>query len=87
MFTPEQEDKIRDLIRVTYIHETLRAQHGPGRAAMLDARYIFAHSLMSKLSRELAELPGIFIDLDALRAKYAHLPEHVAYDSTVVGSC
>lgn len=85
-----RQEMERDLVRAVYLHEMLRAQYGPGYAAMNDPDYVRAHSLMSKLSRELndtTQTPLSSSDLDAMQAKYKDLPEHFSFDTTIIGSC
>jgi len=85
-YTPEQSQKIKDLIMVVNYHEALRAQHGAGNSALLDSRYVIAHSLMSKLARSLSDL-GASLPIEELVEEYKDLPEHVAFSTTIVGSC
>ena len=79
------DSRIADLVHVVALHEMLRAQYGPG--GVVDPRYVVAHSLMSKLSRDLAYTLDPFTSLDVLVERYKELPEHVGFDRTIVGSC
>lgn len=76
-----------DLVRVVCLHEQLRAMYGAG--LVTDPRYAKAHSLMSKLSRELggASFPLSQSSLDAMVEKYKDLPEHFAFDLNIGVSC
>lgn len=87
----DKQQMERDLIRVVYFHEILRAVHGPGNAALADPAYVVAHSLMSKLSRKLNELNGetplLSFELDAIVQRYKDLPEYFSFDTAIIGSC
>lgn len=85
-FVLKNQQMILDLIRAVYLHENLRGQHGPGLGALMDSRYVTAHSIMSKLSRELgSELH--FQDLEAMAERYKDLPEHIAFNTLIGISC
>jgi len=86
VFVVENRQKIIDLIRAVYIHETIRAEFGPGLGAQGDFRYTTAHSLMSKLSRELGRTLQLS-DLDVIAERYKGLPEHLGYSNLVAISC
>lgn len=81
--------KLLDLVKVVALHERLRSALGPGLAALADSRYVLAHSLMSKLSRDLAQdTPLLTLDeLLVLFEQYRDLPEHIGLNEMVMVSC
>lgn len=85
-FLAENQKMVLDLIQAVNAHEQIRGMYGVGMGAFLDARYVAAHSIMSKLSRELgARLQGR--DLDAMVEKYKDLPEHITFSNDIAISC
>lgn len=85
-FLAENQQMVLDLIQAVNAHEQIRGMHGAGMGALMDARYVAAHSVMSKLSRELgARLQGR--DLDAMVEQYKDLPEHITFDLPIAISC
>lgn len=85
-YTADEIQKIKDLIMAVNIHESLRAQHGAGNSALLDSRYLNAHSIMSKLARDLSDHSSD-LPIEELMEEYKELPEHIGYNVTIVGSC
>lgn len=82
----EKKEMILDLIRAVYLHERIRAAHGPGMGALMDQDYTTAHSVMSKLSRELGPMLNRE-DLQAMAEKYKDLPEHIGISPQITMSC